>query len=436
MFSLRSLFPCSETRDSTLKTNENKRNIIHYITAHYNRHYFISIYIISFFIIFLAPYWRPMGLFLYFCKNKNTTMNKIEHRSTDNPKLKEKKMTDGQSSLYLEYYFGYEKSIDPKTGKELIKKRRQKKTLGLYLYDKPRDSMQREHNKRTLSEAQARRMEEELKLKGKMPGRTLLETSQKDFLTLFQIYNDNYNKKDYRMMKGALTRFKDFLNEKYPIYKTRIMPEQLTKEMIEQFVLYLQSRSKGEGASDYYQHFKKVIKYLYDNDIIRKNPCTGVICKVDKTVLRKPVLSEDEIKTLINTTYPEQSQTIRNAFLFCLLTGVRFCDVVDLKFSDIDYSNRWIQFEQNKTKGHSNTSGVTINLTSNIQQLIGAPQLDKEGNIIDDYIFKLPTYNACCKALKRWCKRAGITKNITWHVASHSDFSFWLKYRHLQVLVT
>lgn len=40
--------------------------------------------------------------------------------------------------------------------------------------------------------------------------------------------------------------------------------------MIEQFVLYLQSRSKGEGASDYYQHFKKVIKYLYDNDIIRK----------------------------------------------------------------------------------------------------------------------------------------------------------------------
>lgn len=32
------------------------------------------------------------------------------------------------------------------------------------------------------------------------------------------------------MMKGALTRFKDFLNEKYPIYKTRIMPEQLTKE--------------------------------------------------------------------------------------------------------------------------------------------------------------------------------------------------------------
>ena len=119
------------------------------------------------------------------------------------------------------------------------------------------------------------------------------------------------------MLLWVLTRFKDFLNEKYTIYKTRIMPEQLTKEMIEQFVLYIQSRSMGEGASDYYQHFKKVIKYLYDNDIIRKNPCTGVICKVDKTVLRKPVLSVDEIKALINTTYPEQSQTIRNAFLFC-----------------------------------------------------------------------------------------------------------------------
>lgn len=73
-------------------------------------------------------------------------------------------------------------------------------------------------------------------------------------------------------------------------------------------------------------------------------------------------------------------------------------------------------------------------LTSNIQQLIGTPQLDKEGNIIDDKIFKLPTYNACCKALKRWCKRAGITKNITWHSRRHITSSYSLKTRNLQRL--
>ena len=112
-------------------------------------------------------------------------MNKIKHRSTDNPKLKMKKMTDGRSSLYLEYYFGYESSIDPETGKKFIKKKRQKKTLGLYIYDKPQNPIQREDNRKTLSTARTIRMEEELKLKGEKLGRTLLETTQKDFLTLF-----------------------------------------------------------------------------------------------------------------------------------------------------------------------------------------------------------------------------------------------------------
>ena len=40
-----------------------------------------------------------------------------------------------------------------------------------------------------------------------------------------------------------------------------IKPELITKEMMEQFVAYLQSRSVGEGAKSIYQRFKKVIRY-------------------------------------------------------------------------------------------------------------------------------------------------------------------------------
>lgn len=123
---------------------------------------------------------------------------------------------------------------------------------------------------------------------------------------------------------------------------------------------------------------------------------------------------------MIHTEYKEQNLDIRRAFLFSIFTGVRFCDVKDLKYSNVDFSNEWILFEQNKTKGHSNTSSVTINITPNILQLIGKPKRDGENHIIDENIFKLPSYEACNKSLKRWSKKAGITKNITWHCARHT----------------
>ena len=35
-------------------------------------------------------------------------------------------------------------------------------------------------------------------------------------------------------------------------------------------------------------------------------------------------------------------------------------------------------------------------------------------------IFDLSTYESCCKSVKRWVKRAGIDKHISWHLARHS----------------
>ena len=38
----------------------------------------------------------------------------------------------------------------------------------------------------------------------------------------------------------------------------------------------------------------------------------------------------------------------------------------------------------------------------------------------EDLIFDLPTYESCCKSVRRWVKRAGIDKHISWHCARHS----------------
>lgn len=38
----------------------------------------------------------------------------------------------------------------------------------------------------------------------------------------------------------------------------------------------------------------------------------------------------------------------------------------------------------------------------------------------ENLIFDLPTYESCCKSVRRWVKRAGIDKHISWHCARHS----------------
>jgi len=53
---------------------------------------------------------------------------------------------------------------------------------------------------------------------------------------------------------------------------------------------------------------------------------------------------------------PYQNGDIKRVFLFCLYVGsryLRYCDEVDLKCSNVDYSGKRIKFEQAKIKGHS-----------------------------------------------------------------------------------
>ena len=117
------------------------------------------------------------------------------------------------------------------------------------------------------------------------------------------------------MVQIALNRFRDFLKDtpEYNKFVLRVKPEQITKDMIEAFAEYLQSRSIGEGAKSIYARFKKVIKYAIEHDVMTKNPCNGIIIKADDNILRKDVLSLDEEQTLINTHYDGENPNIRRA---------------------------------------------------------------------------------------------------------------------------
>lgn len=343
----------------------------------------------------------------------------ISQDSTDNPKLGAKVLSDGRESLFLDFYLGFEMAVSSRSGKEYKRVNSRREFLSLYLWQAPRTPMERQQNKETLELAKKIRYERGQQLLESVEGYRLKKDRDINFLEYFQSYIDSYTKKDIRMLDIALSRFKDFLRDtpEYSKFMKRIKPEQITRDMVESYTEYLQTRSVGEGAKSIYARFKKVIKYAVEHDVMAKNPCTGIVIKVDDQQLKKDVLSMDEIQKLIDTHYEHENPNIRRAFIFCLYCGLRFCDVKDLAFKNVDYSNKLLRFEQNKTKGHSASSGVVIPLNDGLLKLIGEPT--DSGNR-DEPIFPLPTYEACLKAVGRWVKRAGIDKHISWHCARHS----------------
>ena len=343
----------------------------------------------------------------------------ISQDTTDNPKLGAKILSDGRESLFLDYYFGYRMVYSETLDKQVAKKDRKREFMSLYLWQAPRTPLERQQNKETLELAKKIRFERGQELLESVEGYRLKMKRDINFLDYFQSYIDKYTKKDIRMLDVALKRFKDFLNDtpEYEKYANKIKPEQITKDMVVAFTEYLQGRSRGEGARSLYARFKKVIKYAIEHDIMLKDPCKGISIKADDQQLKKEVLSTDEIQQLIATHYKNENPNIRRAFIFCLYCGLRFCDVKDLTFANVDYSNKLLKFEQNKTKGHSATSGVVIPLNDCLLQLIGKPS---SPNKRDEVIFPLPSYEMCLKALRHWVKRAGIDKHISWHCARHS----------------
>lgn len=343
-----------------------------------------------------------------------------------NPKLGAKLLSDGRASLFLDYYFGFTMVYSESQDKMVPKKQKRRESLNLYLYSNPRTPQQRQENKETLALADKIRRDKANAIEDEDKKEALKKKKASiNFLDFFQEYIDAYTKKDVRMIQIALQRFKDFLRDtpEYSIYEKKIKPEQITSEMVEAFTEYLQSRSIGEGAKSIYQRFKKVYKSCaikcninYQRPFVDSEG-KSITITIDEDAIVKDFLSPEEERQLMETHYTGENPEIRNAFIFCLYTGMRFCDVRDLTFGNIDFANRLLTYEQNKTKGHSKHSSVTLPVTDALLELMGEqPEARGKGELV----FTLPSHTMCLKALRRWTKRAGIDKHITWHCARHS----------------
>jgi len=323
-----------------------------------------------------------------------TEIKKKAKRGTkkNNVTLREKLLANDNISLYLDIY------RDGKRSYEFLK---------LYINSKARTPLERESNRQNKELAEITRTKRESELNHSAFGEIAPENKKILFTNYSQSYTNLYTKKDIRMITGSIQRFKDYYAEKYPKLKISALKlSEIDKQMIIGYVEYLENHSKGEGAQSYFKRFKKVLTNAVDTGLIAKNPANGLKCETVEG-LRKDILSNDEIAVLAKT--PCQNPNIKRAFILSCCTGLRFCDVKELKYSDIDFSANKLTIDQQKTG-----KPVIIDLNNTAKKMIGEPGDPKT------LVFELPTFEGCVKTVQAWVTRAKIEKHITWHCARHS----------------
>ena len=363
-------------------------------------------------------------------------MAKVENKNKQNPKLQQYELKDGRASLYLEYYLGRsETPVLDDNGEQVyytsgamkgkpkykVKHARKKENLNLYIWLHPRNQQERLQNKNTLALAEKTRFEREQQFLEDREGYKFKKDTNFNFFDYFKMkIEQSKRSRSYKAgMIVALRRFQAFLAEtpRYSVYANYIRPDQLNVEMMTDYTDYLMARGKGAGPQTIYLRFKRIVNMAIEEELIRKDPCKGVQIKVDKLAITKEILTPEEIEKLLSTHYPHENPIMQRAFILTLYCGIRFCDIKKLTFRNVDYVAKVLRFEQQKTRGRSSTNVVTTPLNDTILAIIGYPTVDTN---LDDLLFDLPTYHTCLASLKKWCKYAGIKKNISWHCGRHS----------------
>lgn len=312
--------------------------------------------------------------------------------------LRQKKLRNGNISLYLDIYH--------KGGS------REYEFLKLYLIpEKTKADKERNENTIRLAEAiKARRIVEIQNDDNGFKSDYKEETSFFEFYQLLTDERKNANtSKNYKAWMSALYHLKRYeRNEK--IKFSDITPKWvqgfkdfLNKEIGVQTKQPLKENTKHNYFVKLAVCFHEAIK----RRIIRDNPMVGIKgFKAEQG--ERMYLTIDEVKKLSETPCKDY---IKKPFLFSCLTGLRRSDIIRLRWMDVQKQGEFtrIIFRQKKTHGQE-----YMDIAPQAVPLMG-----ERGNLTD-FIFKMPDEVNTNRIIKRWVKKAGISKNITFHSARHT----------------
>lgn len=277
--------------------------------------------------------------------------------------------------------------------------------LSLFLYKRPANDLEKQHNKEVKLTAESIRAKRELALSASDYEIQSSSIKRLDFLEYCEKYISQYQKKDIRMIKYSVRYLREYLSTQ----DQSVLP---VKNVSESFCtgfrdwLYAHKNLNGETPYDFFARFKKILKAATRDKLFPGNPASEVPNKMPPSSVVKDVLLIEEIQILASTQ--AGNDTIKRAFLLACFTGLRLCDVRVLRWEHIQGDA--IKIIQQKTG-----KPVTVKLNNSSKKILGEP--GQKGELVFP---NLPTHTAVSKVLRYWAIRAGLTKHITFHCARHS----------------
>lgn len=326
-------------------------------------------------------------------------------------KLREKKISGNRQSLYLDFYPAIP---HPETGEPT-----RREFLGLYLFDKAKNPIDKQHNKETLQLAEQIRQKRENHLNKpevytgyEKEQLKIRERGEQNFVEYFKTLADKRKASNHDNWVSAYNYLETFTNGNL---KFADLNEKFCNEFKEYLLTTKSNKSSKttlaqNSAVSYFNKLKATLKQAYKDGYLQSD-LNAKIEPIKQAETRRNFLTIEELNSLVKTEC--NNPLLKRAALFSALTGLRFSDIKNLVWGELEYiegNGYFIQFKQQKTKGVE-----MMPISEQAYSLLG------ERKEPTDKVFEGLTYSAYeNKHLYQWIGAAGITKDITFHCFRHT----------------
>lgn len=314
-----------------------------------------------------------------------------------NVTLRQRVISNGRISLYLDYY--------PAIRNPYTMKMSRREYLGIYIYARPKNEIERDFNNEMLSKAEAIRCIRVQAIVNEEFGFLDKHKMKADFLAYFR----EKAKLKYHKWDCVYQHFEKFVNG-YCTFGD------VTVELCQKFRQYLlnckQIRHPNisvsrNSAAGYFSTFRALLKIAYQEKMLREN-LNDFIDKIEWKEVKKQYLTLAEVKKLAAT--PCKIPVLKQASLFSCMTGLRISDILQLTWDNIEVgpdNGYYIRICTEKTE-----TEATLPISNEALELCGIPGSGQ--------VFKGLTRAMTNQPLKQWISEAGIKKHITFHCFRHS----------------
>ena len=333
---------------------------------------------------------------------------KKEIKMKEPVRIREKRLNDGNVSLYLDmYYMGA----------------RKKEGLKLYLVPEV-NAAAKLQNRNTLKLAEQIKAERILDIQ--QHGLVNWENVKKGRMTL-SAWVEKYTKDENGLTPASMRskRNAQARVEQYLLYigKPNLALKEVDKDFCKGFIAFLKTCTFNNGKKTlgsttcriFMNRLAAALNMAVREGLIEINRFKLLDAKEkpQKKSAMREFLTIEELRMLI--AKPCRYEIVKKAFLFSCFTGLRYSDMMALKWNEIhkaaDGKTLYIEHEQVKTKNM-----VTIPLSN--EALKWMPQKSKG----DERVFHQLriTSTTVEVVLGEWMQEAGIQKHITYHCSRHT----------------